>query len=172
MKTRLIAVALIAIMAMSFIAPAFADIIIMYAKTDNGKALIYIYRARELERALGCDGVRQLLGDCGYSRFDVSGALETLKTRLGVMDVCVTCLTPLPSPLGGEPLSSFSLPAWMFGDGLAELESLPKDKSGAFMIEPRQEGGRICFDFGGQTFYYDATGLISEHELESGKKRP
>ncbi len=39
MKTRLIAVALIAIMAMTFIAPAFADIIIMYAKTDNGKAL-------------------------------------------------------------------------------------------------------------------------------------
>ena len=99
-------------------------------------------------------------------------SLETLKTRLGVMDVCVTCLTPLPSPLGGEPLSSFSLPAWMFGDGLAELESLPQNDNGTFTIRPRQEGGRICFDFGGQTFYYDATGLISEHELESGNKTP
>ena len=55
-------------------------------RVAHGKALIYIYRARELERALGCDGVRQLLGDCGYSRFDVNGALDTLKARLNGPD--------------------------------------------------------------------------------------
>ena len=55
-------------------------------KVANGKALIYIYRSGDLEKVLMRDGVRRLLGDCGYSRFDVSGALDTLKARLKDLD--------------------------------------------------------------------------------------
>ena len=51
-------------------------------KVANGKALIYIYRSRDLEEALKCDGVRRLLEACGYSSFDVNGALRTLRVRL------------------------------------------------------------------------------------------
>lgn len=50
------------------------------------KALVYIYRVEDLARALRNDGVRQLLKSCGYVRFDVSGALETLKSRLNDAD--------------------------------------------------------------------------------------
>ena len=55
-------------------------------KVANGKALIYLYRSEDLEKALMCDGVRRLLRSCGYSRFDVDGALETLKARLNDLD--------------------------------------------------------------------------------------
>ena len=55
-------------------------------KAVNGKALIYIYRSADLEKALMREDVRQLLGACGYSRFDVSGALDTLKARLNDID--------------------------------------------------------------------------------------
>ncbi len=55
-------------------------------KVAHGKALIYLYQAGELEKALRCEGVRQLLRACGYSAFDVGGALETLKARLNDTD--------------------------------------------------------------------------------------
>ncbi|MBP5212888.1 MAG: hypothetical protein J6Z30_08535 [Pyramidobacter sp.] len=99
----------------------------------------------------------------------VGGGEERLKTRLGVMDVCASCSSSVASPLDGGQLFSFSIPAWMFGDGLAELDALPKNDSGAFLIEPRREDGVICFDLDGQTFYYDETGLISQHEYEAGE---
>ena len=51
-------------------------------KRANGKALIYLYRAQELERALSDAGVKRLLAACGYSRYDVGGALKTLRERL------------------------------------------------------------------------------------------
>ena len=50
------------------------------------KALIYVYRADELEKALNNVGVRRLLSSCGYRRFDVGGALETLRSRLNDAD--------------------------------------------------------------------------------------
>ena len=55
-------------------------------KVCKGKALIYLYRAQELEKALACDGVRRLLRVCGYDRYDVDGALDTLKARLNNLD--------------------------------------------------------------------------------------
>ncbi len=55
-------------------------------KVAQGKALIYIYRSGELEKALMGEGVRRLLGACGYSAFDVRGALGTLRTRLNSLD--------------------------------------------------------------------------------------
>ena len=50
------------------------------------KALIYVYREEELARALRDDAVRRLLRSCGYARFDVDAALETLKARLNDAD--------------------------------------------------------------------------------------
>ena len=50
------------------------------------KALVYVYRANELARALRKDGVRSLLKSCGYTCFDVDDALETLKSRLNDAD--------------------------------------------------------------------------------------
>ena len=55
-------------------------------KICQGKALIYLYRAEELEKTLADKGVRQLLETCGYRRFDVDGALDTLRTRLHDLD--------------------------------------------------------------------------------------
>ncbi len=55
-------------------------------KKTQDKALVYIYRADELARALRNEGVRHLLKSCGYGRFDVGGALETLKSRLNDAD--------------------------------------------------------------------------------------
>ena len=55
-------------------------------KVASGKALIYIYRRGDLERVLSDAGVRHLLGSCGYDRFDVDGALQTLRARLHGFD--------------------------------------------------------------------------------------
>ena len=55
-------------------------------KVCKGKALIYLYRAEELEKTLADEGVRRLLRACGYSRFDVDGALDTLKSHLNDLD--------------------------------------------------------------------------------------
>ena len=51
-------------------------------KVAHGKALIYLYRAEELERTLSGRKVQRLLETCGYSRFDADGALKTLRARL------------------------------------------------------------------------------------------
>ena len=55
-------------------------------KVARGKALIYLYRAEDLEKALSDGGVRGLLQTCGYRRFDASGAIETLRRRLRDLD--------------------------------------------------------------------------------------
>ena len=51
-------------------------------KSSRDKALIYLYRAEELEKTLADKGVRRLLEACGYRSFDVGEALNTLRTRL------------------------------------------------------------------------------------------
>ena len=51
-------------------------------KTARGKALIYLYRAAELEKALNDAGVRRLLSSCGYRCFDGAGAVDKLRERL------------------------------------------------------------------------------------------
>ncbi len=55
-------------------------------RETRDKALVYVYRIDELEKALRDGGVRRLLKACGYARFDVGGALETLKSRLNDAD--------------------------------------------------------------------------------------
>ena len=55
-------------------------------RETRDKALVYVYRIDELEKALRDGGVRRLLKSCGYACFDVSGALETLKSRLNDAD--------------------------------------------------------------------------------------
>jgi hypothetical protein len=55
-------------------------------KVAGNKALIYLYRAKELEKALADEGVRRLLATCGYRCFDVDGALDTLRKRLYGLD--------------------------------------------------------------------------------------
>lgn len=52
----------------------------------RGKALIYVYRAAELEKALQDGKARALLKACGYARFDAAGAVEALKARLNDAD--------------------------------------------------------------------------------------
>lgn len=55
-------------------------------RETRDRALLYIYRADELKKALRGDAVRRLLKSCGYTRFDVDGALEALKLRLNDAD--------------------------------------------------------------------------------------
>lgn len=55
-------------------------------RVAGGKALIYLYRAEELERTLADAGVQRLLRACGYRVFDINGALNTLKARLNDLD--------------------------------------------------------------------------------------
>ena len=93
-------------------------------------------------------------------------AIETLKTRLGVMDVCVKCEEPAKSPLGTGFISSFSLPAWMLGDAYEDIKNMPKDENGAYTIAPKIESDVLSFDFCGKVFYYDVTGLMSQKEYE------
>ena len=52
----------------------------------RGKALIYVYRAAEREKALQDSKTRAFLKACGYARFDASGVVETLKARLSDAD--------------------------------------------------------------------------------------
>ena len=55
-------------------------------RETRDKVLVYVYRADELSKVLRDDGVRRLLRSCSYARFDVGGALETLKSRLNDAD--------------------------------------------------------------------------------------
>ena len=61
-------------------------VLLTVLRETGEKALIYIYRADELEKALRDDAVRRLLKSCGYARFDVDGALGTLRSRLNDAD--------------------------------------------------------------------------------------
>ena len=51
-------------------------------KETQEKVLVYIYREDELATALRDVGIRRLLKSCGYTCFDINGALKTLKSRL------------------------------------------------------------------------------------------
>ena len=51
-------------------------------RLHGGKALLYVYRPDELERALRDREIRCFLTACGYSRFDAEGALLTLRKHL------------------------------------------------------------------------------------------
>ena len=55
-------------------------------RISQSKALIYLFRAEELEKTLEDEGVRRLLRACEYRSFDINGALNTLKTRLNDLD--------------------------------------------------------------------------------------
>ncbi len=55
-------------------------------RETRDKALIYVYRVDELEKTLREEAIRRLLKSCGYARFDIGGALETLKSRLNDAD--------------------------------------------------------------------------------------
>ena len=55
-------------------------------RQTRDKALVYVYRADGLAKTLGDEAIRRLLRSCGYVRFDVSGALEMLKSRLNDAD--------------------------------------------------------------------------------------
>lgn len=48
----------------------------------GGKALVYVYRPGDLERALRGPDVRGFLAECGYARFDAASAVRTLRNRL------------------------------------------------------------------------------------------
>ena len=51
-------------------------------RLHGGKALLYVYRPDELERALQDKEVRRFLTTCGYDRFDAAGAIQTLRNHL------------------------------------------------------------------------------------------
>ncbi len=55
-------------------------------RKTRDKALVYVYRVDELGKVLQDGGIQRLLQSCGYTRFDVGGALETLKSRLNDAD--------------------------------------------------------------------------------------
>lgn len=67
----------------------------------DGKALLYVYRPDELERALRDQEIRRFLTACGYFHFDAAGAVQTLRTHLKDME-------PFPHEIGvflGYPLA-------------------------------------------------------------------
>ena len=51
-------------------------------RVNQSKALIYVFRAKELEQTLHDECIQQFLKSCGYCRFDVADVLQTLKKRL------------------------------------------------------------------------------------------
>ena len=58
------------------------DVKLTILRLCGGKALLYVYRPDELERALRDKEIRCFLTACGYSHFDTAGALQTLKNHL------------------------------------------------------------------------------------------
>ena len=67
----------------------------------DGKALIYLYRAAELNRQLSRSDVQSFLHGCGYEFFDVLAVLQRLQDRI------LSCLE-FPHEIGvflGYPLS-------------------------------------------------------------------
>ncbi len=45
-------------------------------------ALIYVYRRARLKNDLQNNEVRELLADCGYPKYDIDSAIDSLRTRL------------------------------------------------------------------------------------------
>ena len=92
--------------------------------------------------------------------------MERIATRLGVMDLSVKCDKSVASPLKGEKLKSFSIPAWLLGTDAAALEAQKKKEDGMYLVEPRPEGGLLSFALGSRKYYYDSEGLLSQFDLD------
>lgn len=73
---------------------------------------------------------------------------ERIKTRLGEGDRRIEFQSPIRSPFG-EQFSELTIPAYQVPDDSEEAE--PEN------VETGE--GRLCFDFAGQSFTYDRTGL-------------
>lgn len=52
----------------------------------NGKALIYVYRKKQLEKELKKTEIQQFLIENGYEDFSINGTLDILKTHLEKSD--------------------------------------------------------------------------------------
>ncbi|MDY4032447.1 MAG: CRISPR-associated helicase Cas3' [Pyramidobacter sp.] len=96
--------------------------------------------------------------------------MERIATRLGTMDLSVECDKPVASPLKGEKLKSFSIPAWLLGTDTAALEMQKKKEDGTYLVEPRLEGGLLSFALGSREYYYDSEGLLSQFDLDERNK--
>lgn len=92
--------------------------------------------------------------------------MERIATRLGAMDLSVECNKPVASPLKGEKLKSFSIPAWLLGTDAAALEMQKKKEDGTYLVEPRLEGGLLSFALGSRKYFYDSEGLLSHFDLD------
>ena len=82
------------------------------------------------------------------------------------MDLSVKCDKSVASPLKGEKLKSFSIPAWLLGTDAAALEAQKKKEDGMYLVEPRPEGGLLSFALGSRKYYYDSEGLLSQFDLD------
>lgn len=96
--------------------------------------------------------------------------MERIATRLGAMDLSVECDKPVASPLKGEKLKSFSIPAWLLGTDAAALEMQKKKEDGTYLVEPRPESGLLSFALGSRKYFYDSEGLLSQFDLNERDK--
>lgn len=55
-------------------------------RVRGDRATVYLCRLSQLERELNRGEVREFLSKCGYTRFDVTGALRTLISRFAATD--------------------------------------------------------------------------------------
>jgi len=57
-------------------------LVLTVLRQRGGRALMYLYRTGELERALECRRIRGFLGTCGYENFDLESVIAHLRSRL------------------------------------------------------------------------------------------
>ncbi|MDY4032235.1 MAG: hypothetical protein SOY64_04080, partial [Pyramidobacter sp.] len=96
--------------------------------------------------------------------------MERITTRLGVMNLSAESERPLASPLKGEKLRSFSIPAWLLKPDDA-LEMQKKKEDGTYLIETEAENDLLSFTLGSQKFYYDSEGLLSQFDFDERNKK-
>lgn len=58
-------------------------VVLTVLREREGRALMYLYRANELERALSSADIQSFLSGCGYGNFDVETVLQLLRKRIG-----------------------------------------------------------------------------------------
>ncbi len=58
------------------------DVHIAVMREQDGRALLYVYRGKRLAQDLSCPLRREFLTECGYARFDVASAVDTLRQRI------------------------------------------------------------------------------------------